>query len=610
MQHTTSTPLTKRPRAAVACNPCRQTKSKCDSGRPVCERCAARNVECVYTQTVWDKRLERQDDRRVNELEAQLAAASTPGQAVDTNVYNHSRASLLKDTIGEVSEAGSQDTNPESAADILATGAFDRRTAAEIGYFGPSSNHALFRSLTAFVVKLGARDSHLYQESPVADRVIPIFSARPFEPSDSARVFRRETEGFPTTQTCIEWIARFFNTVGAVLPYISEAPLLREANRMGARTWDDSPHARSTKALLNIVFAHALSTMDDASPEPFYERAFELLMTNEQSIEIPESISPKKYPAGTATMSSSLKSSIYFSHLISLHDITGITLDSIYGSNIGSPAHMSPRDLTLKTAELLDKLEEWRGHNTHFPILTSKSDTDSWSADTIQSKAHVLLLSLYYYRNIMLISTPTLMSALEQVTNPTAGDDTSGMLKDISASVLRRDWVAIKQFQKILAAILRNSRVFLKGNAVWWVCNFTALTMCWHGLGLWLICMRSTSLPQAIGITSSEAEIFMLEGLETLKSVGGSSIMTGKAHRFLKRLMRLLKTMGLNPVEEQDLAESTDGVLPRDVVPQDNFMDFMLGSVDDIFCQLGDNDFLGGELLSMDHDYSTDLLPQ
>ena len=73
---------------------------------------------------------------RVNELEAQLAATSTPGQAVDTSIYNQGRTSLLKDTIGEVSEAGSQDTNPESAADILATGAFDRQTAAEIGYFG------------------------------------------------------------------------------------------------------------------------------------------------------------------------------------------------------------------------------------------------------------------------------------------------------------------------------------------------------------------------------------------------------------------------------------------------------------------------------------------
>ncbi|KAK7414051.1 hypothetical protein QQX98_007083 [Neonectria punicea] len=256
----------------------------------------------------------------------------------------------------------------------------------------------------------------------------------------------------------------------------------------------------------------------------------------------------------------------------------------------------------MKTVELLDKLEQWRGHNTHFAILNSKSDIDSWSPETFQAQAHVLLLSIYYYRNIMLVSAPILMATLEQVTNHASGDDAPSMLKDISASVLRRDWKAIQEFQRILSAILRRSRVFLKGNAVWWVCNFTALTMCWHGLGLWLTCMQSTTLPQAIGITNSDAEAFMIEGLETLRSVGGSSIMTGKAHRFLNRLVRLLKTMGLSPDEEQGLVESGDAVLRRDVVPQDNFMDFMLGSVDDIFCQLGDNDFLGAELLSMDQD--------
>lgn len=651
----------------------------------------------MYTQTVWDKRLERQEDRRallvlrnrVNELEAQLAVASTSGQALDPTFYDQGISSLAKETAVEVSEVDSLDTNPESAADILATGAFDRLTPAEIGYFGPSSNHALFRSMTVFITRLGARDSHLFQENPPGERFGPSLQVPVSGPDHSAR---RDEEGFPNAQTCIEWIARFFDTVGSVLPYISEAPLLREANRMGARIWNDSPHSRSTKALLYIVFAHALSTLDDASPEPFYHRSLGLLMTNEQSVfswnletvialllvgsyqqnsqramtsltthvlavkasyqlglhspstyeglgvqekelrvkvwfavviqdrvlsaalgrpvlippqyvqvEIPESIDPSKYTAGTVTMSSSLKSSIYYSHLISLHQIVGITLDSIYSSNIGA-TQMQPRDLTLKAIELQDQLERWRDHNAHFAILSSKSDLSSWSADMFQPEAHVILLSLFYYRTVMLVSTPVLMAVLEQVTNPASGSELSGMLRDVSASVLKRDWEAIRRFQKTLSAILRNARPFLKANAVWWVCNFTALTVCWHGLGLWLVCMRSASLPQAIGITSSDAETFMVEGLETLKSVGGSSIMTGKAHRFLQRILHLIKTMGLNPSDQEGLAESAGIPLSKDALPSDNFLDFMFGSVDDLFCQLGDNDFLVGELLSMDQD--------
>ncbi|KAH7137352.1 fungal-specific transcription factor domain-containing protein [Dactylonectria estremocensis] len=638
MQHA-NLPLTKRPRAAVACNACRQTKSKCDSARPVCSRCAARSVECIYTQTVWDKRLERQEDRRallvlrnrVSELEAQLAAASSPRDAA-TNIQHPAMSSLAKEAAAEVSEAGSLDTNPESAADILATGAFDRLPTAEIGYFGPSSNHALLRSMAAFVTKLGARDSHLFQEEAPTERSVPMVPLPPMisTPTNTSK----QAEGFPNPQTCVDWIARFFDTVGSVLPYISEGPLLREANRMGSRIWIDSPHSRSTKALLYIVFAHALSTLDDGMPDPFYHKSLGLLMTNEQSVfswnletvialllvgsyqqnsqramaslttlclavkaayqlglhspstyeglgvqekelrvkvwyaiilqdrdlakglgrpclippqyvqvEIPESIAPSKYAASTVTMSPSLKSSIYFSHLISLHDIVGDTLETIYSANIGS-SQMPPKDATLKAISLFDQLEKWRDHNIHFPIITAATDVGSWSADTFQQEAHAVLLSLFYYRTVVLVGTPVLMAILEQVTSSAAGGDLSGMLKDVAASVLKRDWEAIREFQTLLSAILRRARPFLKSNAVWWVCNFTALTVCWHGLGLWLIAMRSTSLPPAIGITNSEAELFLVEGLDTLKSVGGSSIMSGKAHRFLQRLIRLLKTMG------------------------------------------------------------------
>ncbi|KAF7554467.1 hypothetical protein G7Z17_g2898 [Cylindrodendrum hubeiense] len=533
---------------------------------------------------------------QVSELKAQLAVASTSGQ--DPNSYDQGIPSLPKDAAVEVSEAGSLDTNPESAADILATGAFDRLPAAEIG-----SNHALFRSMTAFVTKLGARDSHLFQENPVAERSGPSLQVPASGPGDSAR--RGGEEGFPNAQTCIEWIARFFDTVGAVLPYISEAPLLREANRMGTRIWTDSPHSRSTKALLYIVFAHALSTWNletalllVGSYQQNSQRAMPSLTTHVLAVkasyqlglhspstydglgiqekelrakvwfavviqdrilsaalgrpclipphyvqvEIPDSISPSKYAAGTVT--------------ISLHQIVGITLETVYSANIGS-TQMQPRDLTLKAVELLDQLEQWRDHNAHFVILSSKSDLASWSADMFQPESHVILLSLFYHRTIMLVSTPVLMAVLEQVINPTSGGDLS------------------------------------------------ALTMCWHGLGLWLICMRSASLPPAIGIISSDVELFMVEGLETLKSVGGSSIMTGKAHRFLQRIIHLLKTMGLNPGEQQGLLESGGSPLTKEALPQDNFLDFMFGSVDDLFCQLGDNDFLGTELLSMDQDVNT-----
>ncbi|KAH7133718.1 fungal-specific transcription factor domain-containing protein [Dactylonectria macrodidyma] len=620
---------------------------------------------------------------RVSELEAQLAATSASRDA-NTNIQHPAMSSLAKEAAAEVSEAGSLDTNPESAADILATGAFDRLPTAEIGYFGPSSNHALLRSMAAFVTKLGARDSHLFQEEAPTERSVPMLPL-PAQGSSPNNIKQGAAEGFPNPQTCIDWIARFFDTVGSVLPYISEGPLLREANRMGSRIWIDSSHSRSTKALLYIVFAHALSTLDDGAPDPFYHKSLGLLMTNEQSVfswnletvialllvgsyqqnsqramasltthclavkaayqlglhspstyeglgvqekelrvkvwyaiviqdrdlakalgrpclippqyvqvEIPDSIAPSKYTASTVTMSPSLKSSVYFSHLISLNDIIGDTLETIYSANIGSN-QMPPKDAMLKAISLFDQLEKWRDHNIHFPIITAAANVGSWSADTFQQEAHAVLLSMWYYRTVVLISTPVLMAILEQVTSSAAGGEMSGMLKDVAVSVLKRDWEAIREFHTILSTILRRARPFLKSNAIWWVCNFTALTVCWHGLGLWLIAMRSTSLPPAIGITNSETELFVVEGLDTLKSVGGSSIMSSKAHRFLQRLIRLLKTMDITTIEQQGLLDTAAS--GQDSLPPDNFLDFMFGSVDDIFCQMGNSDFLGTDML-------------
>lgn len=128
------------------------------------------------------------------------------------------------------------------------------------------------------------RGAALFQDtcSPVTEKPASAVPERPLASDQPAP--RRNEQGFPDPQTCIEWIARFFDTVGVVLPYVSEAPLLREVNKMGTSLGYDTPQSRPTKALLNVVFAHALSTLDQGSPEPFYHRALGLLLVNEQTV--------------------------------------------------------------------------------------------------------------------------------------------------------------------------------------------------------------------------------------------------------------------------------------------------------------------------------------
>jgi hypothetical protein len=82
----------------------------------------------------------------------------------------------------------------------------------------------------------------------------------------------------PERSTAARWISRFFDTVGATLPYVTEPALLAGLEKIQTNLRDSDPSTRALRPLLSIVFAHALSTLDDeASPEPFYRRTLQLL---------------------------------------------------------------------------------------------------------------------------------------------------------------------------------------------------------------------------------------------------------------------------------------------------------------------------------------------
>ncbi|KAJ1323970.1 transcriptional regulatory protein GAL4 [Microdochium nivale] len=53
---------------AGACEPCRRRKTKCDGARPVCGKCAARKIECVYIAHLTPRLLRR----RLDDVEEEL----------------------------------------------------------------------------------------------------------------------------------------------------------------------------------------------------------------------------------------------------------------------------------------------------------------------------------------------------------------------------------------------------------------------------------------------------------------------------------------------------------------------------------------------------------
>ena len=144
------------------------------------------------------------------------------------------------------------------------------------------------------------RSAHRYQE-PLrrnhngAAEETPQALATPVRPAAEYRRQQLDDDSFPGRKVAVEWTARFFDTVGAVLPYISEPHVLREIDYIDAQGQDWQAARRSSQALLSIIFAQALYTMDDRSPEPFYQRALGLL--NEQTLYLPTVESRTQPPA-------------------------------------------------------------------------------------------------------------------------------------------------------------------------------------------------------------------------------------------------------------------------------------------------------------------------
>ncbi|KAH8702198.1 hypothetical protein BGW36DRAFT_372392 [Talaromyces proteolyticus] len=74
-----------------ACEPCRKSKLRCDHGRPVCGRCARRQLseqQCHYHPAPMSKQLTPQSDRETphqQEAPRSIATGSSPYELVNMN---------------------------------------------------------------------------------------------------------------------------------------------------------------------------------------------------------------------------------------------------------------------------------------------------------------------------------------------------------------------------------------------------------------------------------------------------------------------------------------------------------------------------------------------
>lgn len=155
---------------------------------------------------------------------------------------------------------------------------------------GPTSNHALFRSLTNAIANCGHRGTLSYQQESERQHLpVPEGSrGRTVLPRHPSGMDHPGTHGkddvYASPLTSIHRIKKFFDTVGQVLPYVNESALLRESDVVSSPRETNRRPSRSIEALLCIVFAHSLATTDPDAAEPFYHRALGLVLAGEQTV--------------------------------------------------------------------------------------------------------------------------------------------------------------------------------------------------------------------------------------------------------------------------------------------------------------------------------------
>ncbi|KAH7007465.1 fungal-specific transcription factor domain-containing protein, partial [Ilyonectria destructans] len=457
----------------------------------------------------------------------------------------------------------------ESLPDVRATGVFDPLPATDIGYFGPSSNHALFRSISAGIMNLGYNTARRHLEPVWPDQIRGQETYQtPRGPQSSYQVLNTPMgtgTGFPERRVALELAARFFDAVGAILPYTNESIVMKEVHKLCGQAGDGVSSSPDIRALLNIVFAHALLAVNEPSSELFYSRAFSLLENESQHMSTLESLqaclllvsfqqnsrraitswtthclavkmcyqlgvhAPLTYEdltveekqlraklwLGVVTQDRILSSALgrpsliplnhvqknivkllgppyhagqpgpvllkeaYFQSLIlsinilttysSLHEITGSAVDEVYNFNISASNHIDFDEVAAKTFDLSRRMDRWRQSCQPFKIPNRdlKSYTTSMGMGAGKYEA---LLSIHYYRTVLLVNGPLLSSVLERSALSHSGD--SDILQDVSISMLKRDFAATKEFSEMLSFISRDNPAFFGCNAIWWMCNY------------------------------------------------------------------------------------------------------------------------------------------
>ncbi|KAL2292562.1 hypothetical protein FJTKL_09510 [Diaporthe vaccinii] len=244
----------------------------------------------------------------------------------------------------------------------------------------------------------------------------------------------------------------------------------------------------------------------------------------------------------------------FFNNLISIHAIQGSAVEILYDYNIDGLSHRSPREVMTARLDLAMQLDEWCQNLGHSMQVLQHFNTIVWSPETLDLMRWSIILSIHYYFNSLLINAPILTIALAETQKHWPLDAPSSMLQDATKHVLRSDFDAAKKLQTLIHGLHSFGGPFIHSNAVWFLCNYSTFTISLHAFGLLLYLTSLKQNAAEVGLRTEEVRTLLNDGLESLRLVGHTSLMSQKARKCLLRFLDVFDSMTFG---EDDISQQT-----------------------------------------------------
>lgn len=168
----------------------------------------------------------------------------------------------------------------------------------------------------------------------------------------------------------------------------------------------------------------------------------------------------------------SLPSLEYHSRLTLLYEIVACTLHDVYHDNIDDEP-VSARMLLASRSSIHWQLTSWREEAAKsFPIL-AQGDLVLTSSTISDSTRLRLILSIHFYRAVLLVNGPVILAVLRK----TMCEELPDLLENI-VPIVRHEFTTIRNLHYVLSTALSHPRGFLDQNAAWFLCNYTCMCLC------------------------------------------------------------------------------------------------------------------------------------